>query len=484
MITTQPRPAAMANEAALVASICRESFQDFVREFWSEIISEELVWGWHMGLLCDELQAVAELVFQGESKRHDLIINISPGTSKSTIASVMFPAWVWTRMPSARTICGSFTQPLALELSSRSRDVVQSEKYAAAFPEIVLRQDQNTKSHWKNTLHGDRYACTVGGSVTGMHAHFLIVDDPLDPRGARSAEEIKAANHWFTETLPSRKVDKAVTPLVLIQQRLHQNDPTGHLLAKGKATTRHICLPAELSKEVHPPGLRGQYIGGLMDPVRLGRAVLAEARKDLGEFGYSGQYRQTPIPAGGGMFKTGRITPDSPPTTEPQRGHWKGLCRYWDKAGTRGGGAYTVGALLGLDREGYYWLLHIVRGQWAPGEREEVIEQTAQTDGRHVVIGVEQEPGSGGKESAQNTARRLAGFRVKLDCPSGDKIARAEPFADQVNSGNVRIASGPWVVDLLDELQYFPESTYKDQTDALSGAFNLMTKRPRRVGAL
>ena len=474
----------VVNEAKLVASICRESFSDFVREFWHEIISEPLVWGWHMELLCDEMQGVAERVFAGQPKAHDLFINISPGTSKSTICSVMFPAWVWTRLPHARLICGSYTQPLALELSSRSRDVVQSDKYRAAFPEIELRQDQNTKSHWKNTLRGDRYACTVGGSVTGMHGHFLIVDDPLDPRGARSEEEIKSTNHWMSETLPSRKTDKAITPLICIMQRLHQNDPTGHQLAKGKDTIRHICLPAEDSGSVQPPDLRAKYVEGLMDPVRLGRAVLDEARKDLGEFGYSGQYRQDPVPAGGGMFKVQRIVPDTPPPLDDSRATWRGLVRYWDKAGTRGGGAYTVGALLGLDAEGYVWLLHVVRGQWAPGEREEVILQTAKTDGRRVVVGVEQEPGSGGKESAQNTARRLVGFRVKLDAPSGDKVARAEPFADQVNSGNVKIAAGAWNRDLLDELQYFPESTYKDQTDACSGAFNLLARRPRRVGAL
>jgi predicted phage terminase large subunit-like protein len=184
------------------------------------------------------------------------------------------------------------------------------------------------------------------------------------------------------------------------------------------------------------------------------------------------------------MFKVQRIVPDEPGPVDNSRATWKGLVRYWDKAGTRGGGAYTVGALLGMDVDGYIWLLHIVRGQWAPGEREEIILQTAKTDGKRVVVGVEQEPGSGGKESAQNTARRLVGFRVKLDAPSGDKVARAEPFADQVNSGNVKMAAGQWNMDLLDELRYFPESTYKDQTDACSGAFNLLAKRPRRVGAL
>lgn len=474
---------ATCTEADLVRSIATDSFEEFTREMWHTVIAEPLVWNWHMSLLCDEMQYVAERVFAGKPKEHDLIINISPGTTKSTIASVMFPAWTWARMPSARSICGSYTQPLALELSQRSRDVVSSEMYRMAFPEIQPRPDQWTKSHWKNTLHGDRYACTVGGSVTGMHGHFLIVDDPIDPKGARSTEELKTANHWMTETLPSRKVDKAVTPLILIMQRLHQDDPTGHLLAKGKDNIKHICLPATKTEHVKPKALRRRYVDGLMDPNRLGKTVLKEARKDLGEYGYAGQYLQTPIPPGGGMFKVGRLVIDVAPPPDPRRKRWKKLWRYWDKAGTKDGGAYTVGVLMGEGIEGCFWVLHVVRGQWAPGEREQIILQTAKADGKHVRIGIEQEPGSGGKESAENSARRLAGFRVKLDPPSGDKVARAEPFADQVNSGNVKLAGGLWNPEYIEELKYFPESTYKDQVDASSGAFNMITKKITRVGA-
>jgi predicted phage terminase large subunit-like protein len=105
-------------------------------------------------------------------------------------------------------------------------------------------------------------------------------------------------------------------------------------------------------------------------------------------------------------------------------------------------------------------------------------------DGRHVRVGVEQEPGSGGMESAQNTARRLAGYRVTLDRPSGDKVARLEPFADQVNSGNVIMVAAQWNAAYIDELTFFPDSTYRDQADATSGAFNLLARKRRKAGAM
>lgn len=477
--------AVQTTEAELIRSICLESFEDFVREFWPEVIAEPLVWNWHMSVLCDEVQAVAERVIRGQTKDYDLIINISPGTTKSTIVSVMLGPWIWARMTNARLICGSYTQHLALELSVKSRDIVRSDKYKECFPEVQLRDDQNTKSHWKNTKHGDRYACTVGGSVTGMHAHLIIVDDPIDPKGARSEEEIKTANYWMTETLSSRKVDKSVTPIILIMQRLHQNDPTGHLLNKGKDNIRHICLPAVKTQHVKPRKYRKHYRNGLMDPRRLNKSVLREARKDLGAYGYAGQFLQTPIPAGGGWFKVERIQVERiGPDLNPRMRKWKRLVRYWDKAGTRDGGAYTVGALMGLDVEGRIWILDIRRGQWAPGQREKIIKNTAISDGYHVHVGVEQEPGSGGKESAENTAKNLMGWRVILDRPTGDKATRAEPLASMVEADNVYMVAARWNSDLIDELQYFPDSTYKDQVDALSGAFQEITKPQIRLGAL
>ena len=212
---------------ALESSICRESFYEFVKRFWFIIIPERPVWNWHIKYLCDELQVMAERVIREEDKEYDLIINIPPGTTKSTICSVMFTPWIWTRMPTARAIYGTHTAPLSLDLSRKARMIVASQKYKDLFPEIVLSDDQATKGHFVNTMNGARLATMVGGAITGFHAHFIFVDDPLDPQGAASSQEIVTANNWMSETLPTRKIDKGIAVTTLIMQRLHQADCTG-----------------------------------------------------------------------------------------------------------------------------------------------------------------------------------------------------------------------------------------------------------------
>lgn len=476
-------------EHELIASICKESFFEFVKEFWPVISQEQPVWNWHIKYLCGVLQEVAERVFKGLPKDKDIICNISPGTTKSTLFSVMLPAWCWTRMPSCRIIGASYAYNLAMDLSRKCRDIIISEKYRKCFPYIKIREDQNSKGYFVLTSGGDRYAVGVNGSVMGMHGHIIIVDDPLDPQQALSDADVANANYWMSETLPSRKVDKRITPMLLVMQRLHQNDPTGNRLDKVKAQpVIHICLPAELSDKVYPPELAKHYVDGFMDPIRLNRRVLDDAFAELGEYGYAGQHMQNPIPRGGGMFKIDRIhIEDIPPTK------FKQVVRGWDKAGTgsiigkKNKAAWTVGTKIGLDLEGRFWILDVIRGQWDSDAREKVILNTAKQDGVSVMIGVEQEPGSGGKESAENTVKRLVGFVVKVDKvgqSEGNKAQRADPFSTQVNGGNVYMVKAPWNQAYLSELEYFPMSKFKDQVDSSALSFNMVHKSRLRVGAL
>ena len=153
------------------------------------------------------------------------------------------------------------------------------------------------------------------------------------------------------------------------------------------------------------------------------------------------------------------------------------MVRYWDKAGTDGGGAYTAGVLMGHSKSTQMWyVIDVVRGQWAASKRENVILQTAQADnqryGRKVTIWIEQEPGSGGKESAEAPIRMLAGFVCKSERPTGDKAVRAEPYSVQVEASNIKVVSGDWNKAFIDEHKTFPMGKYKDQIDAAGGAFN------------
>jgi len=266
-------------------------------------------------------------------------------------------------------------------------------------------------------------------------------------------------------------------------QRLHEDDCTADMLKQKRVKVRHINLPAEIDekseKTVRPRSLRRKYKDDpdkkgvkLLDPKRLSRPVLEEAMDNLLEYGYSGQFMQSPVPLEGGMFKVERIRIDTPPTSKRD---WLQRVRFWDKAGTEGGGAYTVGVLMGEDREHRFWILDVVRVQMDTGEREKLVKQVAQMDTVKIKVGVEQEPGSGGKESAQNTVKNLRGFDVEVLRPSGDKVTRAMPFSAQVNIHNVYMVPAEWNTAYINELKLFPNSKYKDQVDASSGAFTLLT---------
>jgi len=483
------------DEHALTASICRDSFYHFVQEFFGEIITQKPIWNWHIRFICDEMQVAAERVFAGHPKEYDLIFNVPPGSTKSTIVSVCFPVWTWLRMPHARHIGGAYAGRLTLDLGRRAKDIFTSDKFRACFPELEIRRDVSANGYFMNTAKGSIRRTTVGSVIIGEHADFIEIDDPLDPEGARSDPELETANTWCTETIAQRKVDQGVSLTILVMQRLSQNDPTGYMLAKaakGEYRIRHICLPAIRNQAVRPVAARANYDSatGLLDPRRLPASVLDEKRA-LGVYMFAGQYLQSPVPLGGGMFRVSKLQIATPP---PER-RFTQIIRYWDKAATGGGGAYTAGVKMGMwapdpsrRNEPEFWVFNVSRGQWATDEREAIIDQTANADGRSVVLALENEGGSSGKDVALMTLRRHAGRRVVMDRPTGDKAMRADPVSTQVNAGNVKLAMygddrDAWIPAFLDELKHFPNSTFKDQVDALSGAFKLLTNK-RRAGAM
>ncbi len=481
----------------------QSSFQTFVREFWEEVPGAGKVqWNWHLDVLIEELQFVAERVFQGLPKLYDVVFNVSPGTSKSTICSILFPAWVWTRFPQGRVISASHTETLVLDLAAKARYVILGERYQQFWPHIQLREDQASKGYYANTLGGDRLTCTVGGKTpTGFHSHFQICDDPIDPKKAVSALELKTAADFMTNVLPSRKVDKAVSVTFLIMQRLHQDDPTGVLLKKSRhvdtSNIKHYCLPGEIYNgwDVSPPELRSRYVDGLMDPVRLPKSILRDFEVMLGAYGYAGQFGQSPIPLGGGMFKPQYFNNRVKAAPYEAR-----RIRYWDRASTKDGGCYTAGVLMALDAEGNYYVEHVVRGQWEPGERNQRIRATAFRDrdrygpNQEPAIYIEAEGGSSGRDAWQSVARSLAGFSVREDKVTGKKDTRAEPWSCQLAAGNVALVDdGMWdIAAYVEEHVNFrpseegPLGRWKDQVDASSGAFNLLTgvKRDLRLRVL
>ena len=471
-----------------------------IKEFWPEVSGEEFKPNWHIeNVICKELEKVAHRVANSIPNDYDLIINVPPGTTKTVSCSVMFPVWCWINWYWMKFLCFSYADLLSLESAEYSRDIVRSNKFRTYFPELDMKQDKDTKSNFKlqrTTIDestgkkvveagGNRFSTSVGGTATGFHGHFLIVDDPLNPSQAVSATKLKTAQYFMDHTLSTRKVDKKVTTTIIIMQRLHQNDPTGHMLAKKGKNIRHICLPGVLKmgdvdygKYVNPPELKDLYVDGLLDPVRMDQNILNTMLADLGQYGFAGQVGQSPTPPGGGMFKVDNFHVID---TLPIPVNFVNIVRYWDKAGSAGKGAYTAGVRMIKLKNGKFIITDCKRGQWAAEEREAIIKSRAEADalseGMPTKTYVEQEPGSGGKESAEATIRNLAGHAAFKDRPVGNKIYRADPYSVQVNNGNVMILRGEWNYEFIEEHRFSPFSTYKDQVDAASGAFKELTAK-------
>jgi len=221
-----------------VASITKESFYEFVKEFWSVVVPDTFIHNWHIEYICDEFQKVATKVIKRLPKDYDLIINVSPGSTKSIICSVMSLPWMWTIDPTIVMLSGSCNASLAYGLALKSRDVVKSPKYKKCFPYIQLRKDQDAKGNFQNTKGGTRLASSVNASPIGTHGHLFVVDDPIDPTEALSELELKNANHYMDSTVSQRKKDQVQSPTILIMQRLHQDDPTAHMMTKAKQLKR------------------------------------------------------------------------------------------------------------------------------------------------------------------------------------------------------------------------------------------------------
>jgi len=473
------------------------SLFEFLVWAWPELSGQPFVPNWHIPYLCRELEQVAKRVGNRLPKEKDLLINVPPGSTKTVLCSIVFPVWCWTKWFWMRFITVSYSSLLALESAEYSRDLIRSQRFQEIYPELQIKSDKDTKSnykitkrvpskisdfHFKEQTGGYRFSTSVGGTLTGYHGDILIWDDPLNPQQAASEKEVDSANRWLDQTLPTRKTNKAVSATIGIMQRLHQNDPSGHLLDKAKLNLKHICFPGEIrnyKQNLKPAECERYYKDDLFDARRMSWAVLIELEKDLGQYGFAGQIGQNPAPPGGGMFKVDHFQMTS--AIVPPNDYAKTV-RYWDKAASIGKGAFTVGVKMSLLKNGTYLIEDVKRGQWGSEERERIIKQTAEADGRNVHVVVEQEPGSGGKESAEGTIRNLAGFVVKADRPSGNKEFRADPTSVQINAGNFTLRTATWNHDYIEEFELFPNSTYKDQVDATSGAFNyLVQKRVARA---
>lgn len=448
----------------------------FVQEFWSVIIPETPVWNWHIEYLCDEVQKVYMRAIDRLPKEYDLVINVPPGSTKSTICSVMVQAWAWAVDPTLRLITGSYSEALSTEHAMASRNIIMSPKYQELFPHVVLKRDENNKTNYKTVKNGQRVAASVGGTITGIHAHIINIDDPLNVEQSYSAVERKKSVRWIEHTISQRKISKAITATILIMQRLHEDDPSGVRLKKLKLATKHISLPAELSDNIQPPELKEKYVDGLLDPVRISRSVIEEQKELLGSSGYAGQYAQRPAPDEGLIFQKAWFKvitwSEFNKIAESQEFVWKfridGAFTSDKKNDPTGILAYCImGNNLYVRNFGRNWLEFHDACRWV---KEFVQANGYDEDASDIKV----EPKASGlpmiHSLREETNLNISAFAF----PKNSKVSmqdakevRAKSIAPKTEAGRVILIDGGYVNDFVESLKNFPNASHDEEVDCL-----------------
>ncbi|MGK4223161.1 phage terminase large subunit [Parabacteroides distasonis] len=460
---------------AVQADECRKSFYYFVKTFWAVIIPEVPVFNWHIEYICQELQDLSYYIVNRLPKPYDIIINIPPGSTKSTIVTIMWHPWLWTQDPRLRVISNSYSGDLSLEHASKSKDIITSDLYRTLFPEIIIRHDKSGKGSYENVKGGARYSTSTGGTITGKHAHIILNDDPVNPKQAES-DSLRLQANEHTKTLSSRKVDKKNTPMVTIMQRLHDDDVTGYLLKKKGDKIRHICLPAEVSDRVNPPELKERYIDGLLDPVRIDREVIAEAKIDLGSRQYAGQYEQAPSVDGGNIVKAEWFGHISLSQFLAIRGrapiHFFLDTAYDEKKQKTDND--PSGILAACLLQNYMFIFHAQKVWKEFPELMRFIPDYVRAHGYDDRSTIRIEPKANGISVIQ-AVRKFTKLNVtRTPAPTDSKEVRLHAVSPKIECGRVILVEGDWNEDFVDEVSQFPAKTHDEYVDILVYAINYL----------
>lgn len=460
---------------ALDAEVNSRSLHAYIQNMWPVIEPETpFVNGFHIEAICEHEEAVLE------GHIRNLLITICPRFSKSICTSVALPTFAWIKRPTTRFLYGSYALDLALEHATTSRRVIESPWYQARWP-LHLMGDQNVKSYYENMQRGYRISTSVGGGATGRGGDILIADDPHNLKNIESKDVREGDKRWFFKIWSTRLNNPRTGRKIVIMQRGHEEDLAAVLIESGDYV--HLNLPTEYvpTTWVGPTGWSDPRTeeGELLCSERLGTKENEQVKRELGPVDYSAQHQQNPLPETGGMFERSwfEIVDEVP-------GDLTECCRFWDAAGTEGGGDFTAGALLGKSRSNLVYILDIQRGQLASSQVDALMKQTAALDGTEVRVREEQEGGSAGKAVIASHKKMLIGYDFAGTPATGEKTSRWKPLAAYARPatnehyGNVKIIKAVWNKDLLDELVAGKRAKHDDQIDAIAGAFNDLTLGP------
>ncbi len=390
------------------------------------------------------------------------------------LTTVIWPVWsliVYKRM---QFITTSYSSDLALEHATLSRNLIDSIWFKELYgDDYLLKEDEKAKGFYKNKHTGSRKSVSMGGQITGSGADVIIVDDPQNPKLASSEVERKNTINYYDHTLFSRLNDPEVGIRIIIMQRLHEQDLTGHLLTNHEEDYNHICFPAELtevtSKIVSPQHVIENYVNNLFWPTRFNKKLLQSYMKALGSVQYAGQLQQLPSPEEGNMIKRAwfeiiepnRIVRDSVKSpihfyidtaeTEKTKGDPTGICACFKM-----NNILYFADIRAIMKE-FYELIHYIKSY--------AIENKYTQNSM-----IKVEPKSNGKAVVSLMKKTTMLNVIELKAPDRDKITRVSSITPLIESGRVKLLSGNWNEPFLNQAVTFPNSTHDDMVDCFTHA--------------
>lgn len=451
-------------------SFLRQNFCAFIEwSFRGLNPSTNYLHNWHIEVIADALESC----LRGETTR--LIINVPPRSLKSHCASVAFPAFLLGHNPSEQIICASYAQDLASKHARDCRSLMASDGYQRLFPTPLSRERQAVEE-FQTTRGGFRLATSVDGTLTGRGANFIIIDDPLKPDEALSETQRKAVNDWYDHTLYSRLNDKQTGCIILIMQRLHEDDLVGHLLSQGPWKVLSFPAIAERDEEYtieSPFGPRSfrRRVGEALHPDREPLVALQNIRETVGEYNFAAQYQQNPAPLGGGLVKTewfrSYTTADLPPKFET-------VFQSWDTANKPTElSDYSVCTTWG-EKNKHYFLLNVFRKRLGYPDLKRAVRDQAEAFGAQTVL---IEDAASGTQLIQDLIQEGM-YVVKRYERKADKVTRMNTVTSTIENGFVHLPDkAPWLAEYLHELATFPKGKFDDQADSTSQALDWVKDR-------
>ena len=422
---------------------------------------------WHIDHIAYQLGRVRD----GDITR--LIINIPPPHLKSICVTIAYTAWRLGHDPSLKIMTVSYSDDLAKQHATLFRAIVTSNWYRALFPAFQIVTDRNAEL--RTSQNGYRLACSVGGSILGKGADLIIIDDPIKAQDALSAIERSKVNAFYDNTLYTRLNDKKHGSIILVMQRLHQDDLVGHVQTKEPWET--AIIPAiETEARTYRLGRRSGDVyhrqeGELIQPDREADLEIDQLRRTLGSMSFAAQYQQDPVPPSGNVIRRDWIRYyDTRPALEF-------ILISWDTASTLNESSdYSVGTVWGLHGTNIY-LLDVIRGRFEVPDLRRRIEAASLTYKADATLIEETDIGRAliQEMRTSSTVRPIA-WRVRLD-----KEARLLVQAPKIEAGQVLLPKdAPWLADYLSELLAFPNARHDDQVDSTSQALSYLSEVIKR----